>query len=635
VDSLAALSPDSLRTVFDRLRLRPDTVAVPVVPDTTAAPDGNLVQTRRWMNQNRKHKTALVSSRLDLQGERRLHPTPTYRHHFVVEVPSGLRSGTPPRPESRSITTGYRSYGAATWLPDGSQIVVSGTPPASRHPDRIRQRNLYTVDLTQDRMQRLLRIQDYALTAPVLTADGTTVAFRARALTSRDDEPAELGLFALDGRSQPRFITSAFDQPVGAYRWSPDGWFLYATAATGGGQPLYRFTPFARDTSAEADQPRMRRNKPTSQANFTFDSTMVEPAPHEQLTASAGAVHAFDLTDATVVYTSTDPGTPSALYANTASFSNETQLAAPNADWLSQRRLTASESLTDISDSLSVTGRITRAVAPDSLPHPWLVQIQGGPPGLDTSPTPERWFERQYLAGRGFGLLDVFPRDTTHFDPAVHSPQTRSAGPAQDVLALTDSVAALPWTDSTQVALKGTSYGATVATWLLEETDRFTAGVMLNGIYDLSAFLDEGRAWRLLPQVLNGPPDGNRSPLLGLRPDSTGRSVAPPSSDPSGTASRALHRNSPITHADRINTPLLLLHGGADRRIGRAQSERMYKRLKILDRPVEYVRYPGVGHDVSTSATPRQRLDRLVRTYEFLMRFLDSPPSSTSSPSRP
>ncbi len=69
------------------------------------------------------------------------------------------------------------------------------------------------------------------------------------------------------------------------------------------------------------------------------------------------------------------------------------------------------------------------------------------------------------------------------------------------------------------------------------------------------------------------------------------------------------------------------MQGGADRRVGPSQGERLYKRLKILNRPVEYVRYPGVGHDVSDSASSRQRLDRLVRTYEFLARFLDVPAS--------
>jgi dipeptidyl aminopeptidase/acylaminoacyl peptidase len=87
----------------------------------------------------------------------------------------------------------------------------------------------------------------------------------------------------------------------------------------------------------------------------------------------------------------------------------------------------------------------------------------------------------------------------------------------------------------------------------------------------------------------------------------------------------ALHQNSPITYADRISTPLLVLQGSTDHRVGPSQGERLYKRLKILGRPVEYVRYPGVGHDMSATATPTQRLDRLVRTYEFLARFLDVP----------
>ncbi|MFB6273966.1 MAG: prolyl oligopeptidase family serine peptidase [Salinibacter sp.] len=652
VDSLAALSPDSLRSVFDRLRLHPDTVTVPVVPDTAAAPGGNLVQMRRWMNQNRKRSTAFVSTRLDLQGEHRLRPTPTYRHHFLVEVPPNLRSDTPPRPQAQPVTTGYRSYGTAEWLPGGNQIIVSGTPPTDRSPDRVRQRNLYVMDLSRGQMQRLLHIQNYALTDPTLTADGTTVAFRAHALTPRlkrgsppntvvdaprSDEQAELGLFALNGRSKPRFIASVFDRDVGTIRWSPNGWFLYATAPSEGGRPLYRFTPFARDTSANAQQrPRMRPDQSTSRDSFAFDSTMVEPAAYERLTELPRAVHTFDLTSATVVYTSTDPSTPSALYTNTVSFDNEQQLAAPNADWLSRRRLAPSKRLTISHDSLSVTGWVTRpATATDSLAHPWLVQVRGGPPKLRTPPTPERWFERQYLAARGLGLLEVFPRGATGFGTDFRQANDRNwgPGPAQDVLALTDSVAALYWTDSTQVALSGTAYGATVATWLLGQTDRFEAGVALNGIYDLAAFLDGGHAWRLLPQEFGGYP-WEGAPVL--RSDSAALSVGLLPSRRSGSAPRtALHRNSPITYAPQIHTPLLLLEGGTNRRVGLSQSERMYKRLKILDRPVEYVRYPGVGHDVSASATPRQRLDRLVRTYEFVMRFLEPPPSSVPAPAQP
>ena len=633
VDSLALLAPDSLRAVFGRLRLRPDTTTVPVAPDTTAAPGGNLTQVRRWMRRNRRQGAPLVSSRLDLQGERRLQPSPTYRHHFVVEVPSGIRSGTPPRPEARSVTKGYRAYGRAEWLPGSGQIVVSGMPPTSRPPDRVRQRNLYVVDLTRDRIRRLLRIKNYALTAPDVTADGTMIAFRATALSDTSDEQAEIGLFALDGRSEPRVITSTLDRDVGSFRWSPEGWYLYATAPSRGGRPLYRLTPFARDTSAQEGSPKMTPDQPTSRDDFVFDSTMVRPAEYEQMTADTRAVHAFEVTSASVVYAATDPTTPSALYTNTVSFNNEQPLATPNADWLAQRRVATPERITVSHDSLDITGWVTRpASSSDSDRTPLFVQVRGGPPELNAPYGPGTWFERQYLAGRGLGLLEVFPRGSAGFGTAFRraNHQNWGPGPAQDVLALADSAAALPWTDSTQVALGGTSYGATVATWLLGQTNRFAAAVALNGIYDLPALLDAGQAWRLVPQGFGGHPWEGTSTL---RADSlthpTGSLPSARSQDTlrsarlQDTPRAALHRNSPITYADQINTPLLLLQGGTDRRVGLSQSERLYKRLKILERPVEYVRYPGVGHDLSASATPRIRLDRLVRTYEFLARFLD------------
>lgn len=624
LDSLNALSNDSLQVVFERLLLRPDTTTVAADPDTAAAPDGNLVQVRRWLARNRQQNSPLVSTRLDLQREHTLQPTPTYRHHFVVEVPPGIRSGTPPRPKPRPVTQGYRSFGHAEWLPGGNQLVVSGTPPTDRPLDRVQQRNLYVVDLTRNEIQRLLKIENFALTAPDVTSDGNTVAFRAQRLSTTREEQAEVGLFALNGRSHPRFITSAFDRTPDALRWSPDGWHLYLTAASQGAHPLYRFTPFAQDTSDQTQRPTMSPDRERSRDEFAYDSTMANPAEFTQLTSDGRAVHTFDVTNASITYASTDSSTPSTLYSNTVSFNNERTVAAPNADWLSDRRLASATEMTVRSDSLEIHGRVTRPPsASDSLASPLLVQVRGGPDALNRAYTPETWFERQYLASRGIGLLEVFPRGSAGFGAAFRQGNDRNwgPGPAQDVLALTDSVATLPWTDSTQVAVGGAAYGGTLAAWLLGQTDRFEAAVALNGIYDLSAFVDEGRTWRTVPREFGGYP-WQGAPALPS--DSSTFSMGQvPSISSMDSPRAALHRNSPITYADQIDTPLLLLHGARDRRVGPSQSERMYKRLKILDRPVEYVRYPGVGHDVGGTATPTQEIDRLVRTYEFLSRFLD------------
>ena len=55
---------------------------------------------------------------------------------------------------------------------------------------------------------------------------------------------------------------------------------------------------------------------------------------------------------------------------------------------------------------------------------------------------------------------------------------------------------------------------------------------------------------------------------------------------------------SPIFHADKINTPLLLLHGVVDKNVPISQADQLYTALKFLGKEVEYVRFIGEGHSI-------------------------------------
>jgi dipeptidyl aminopeptidase/acylaminoacyl peptidase len=187
-----------------------------------------------------------------------------------------------------------------------------------------------------------------------------------------------------------------------------------------------------------------------------------------------------------------------------------------------------------------------------------------------------------------------------------------------DVLALADAAAARPGVDSTRQVLMGTGYGATLAAWIVSQTDRFEAAVAHQGTYALPALVGD-RAWRLVPDHFGGYPwDGDTPPPAGspdslTRPDSmVARSVTADSLAPRA----ALIRNAPLTYVDSIRTPLLLMHAAGDPRASASHTERLYRSLKILERPVELVRYPAAGSD-----TPMRHVDRLVRTYEFLARY--------------
>jgi dipeptidyl aminopeptidase/acylaminoacyl peptidase len=54
-----------------------------------------------------------------------------------------------------------------------------------------------------------------------------------------------------------------------------------------------------------------------------------------------------------------------------------------------------------------------------------------------------------------------------------------------------------------------------------------------------------------------------------------------------------LARESPLTYVENIKTPFIIFHGGNDRRTGFVQGEMLFRSLKVLGRPVEYVVHPG------------------------------------------
>ena len=61
--------------------------------------------------------------------------------------------------------------------------------------------------------------------------------------------------------------------------------------------------------------------------------------------------------------------------------------------------------------------------------------------------------------------------------------------------------------------------------------------------------------------------------------------------------SRELYiEQSPLFHADKVTTPLLLLHGDSDTNVPVGESDQMFTALKMLGREVEYVQIQGQDH---------------------------------------
>ncbi|MGD1842658.1 MAG: prolyl oligopeptidase family serine peptidase [Thermonemataceae bacterium] len=127
-----------------------------------------------------------------------------------------------------------------------------------------------------------------------------------------------------------------------------------------------------------------------------------------------------------------------------------------------------------------------------------------------------------------------------------------------------DAVDQMGYIDRERVAVGGHSYGAFMVANLLSHSDLFAAGIARSGAYNRTltpfGFQSEERSYWEAPEVY--------------------------------------YTMSPFMHADKMKTPLLLIHGNADNNSGTypLQSERYFNALKGLGAPTRLVMLPKESH---------------------------------------
>lgn len=531
--------------------------------DSVAArPDGTLEEIRAWLARNASKDDPRVFTRLNLQGEHELQPRLSFTHIFVVEAG--------PESKARQITSGFQDFQSPEWTPDGRHIVCSSVA-LRQHPDRTIDSDLWMVNADGGGQRVLLDWPGYLVSQPRVSPDGRQVLFVATDSSRLGYAQRHLAILPLEGGT-PRKLTFHFDRSVSNHQWSPDGRFVYFTAASEGDFPLFRISS--------------------------------EGGEVETLVAGDRGVRDYAIGRERLVFALTEVRNPFELYLADARGRRPRRLTEFNEQWVSRKELVyPEERWLQRPDGRRIQYWVMKPLGHvEGTRYPLALEIHGGPSAMWGPGEFTMWHEFQLLASWGYGVVFCNPRGSGGYgyDFQHANYQDWGHGPAGDILAVVSEVAKEPWVDADQLVVTGGSYAGYMTAWIVTQDHRFKAAVAQRGVYDLPVFFGEGRAWRLIPNHFGGYP---WEPAV--------REI--------------LEANSPQTFVQNIRTPLLIIHSDRDLRTGVIQSEVLYKSLKALGRPVEYVRYPQEGHDLSRSGNPRRRMDRLNRIIEFFERYVTHP----------
>jgi len=341
-------------------------------------------------------------------------------------------------------------------------------------------------------------------------------------------------------------ITKDFDPAIKSAQWNRTDNMIYMLTADKDCSYIYSFNPRTR---------RFTRLPSEEEFISTFQSASFAPV---------------------IAYAGSSVSNSSRAYLYDIRAKRSTLIADPYANALKKLKLGDVKDFNFTnSDGVEIQGYYY--LPPDFDPnkkYPLIVNYYGG-----TSPT-ERIFESRYpkhvYAALGYVVYVVQPSGSIGYGQTFSAMHVNSWGirSSDDIIEGTKKfIAAHKFINSEKIGCIGASYGGFMTMYLLTRSDLFAAAVSHAGISSISSYWGEGH-WGY---SYSGIASADSYPWNNLD----------------------LYVNqSPLFNADKINTPILLLHGTSDTNVPVGESIQMFTALKILGKPVELVQIKGEDHHI-------------------------------------
>jgi dipeptidyl aminopeptidase/acylaminoacyl peptidase len=202
--------------------------------------------------------------------------------------------------------------------------------------------------------------------------------------------------------------------------------------------------------------------------------------------------------------------------------------------------------------------------------YPLVLIIHGGPRAATTT---QYSFLPQFLAAQDCVVFEPNYRGSENLGNAYTHAIWNDAGdgPGRDVMAGIEAVKKLGFVDESRIAVSGWSYGGYMTAWLIGHYQIWkvaVAGAAVTNMFDQYNLADFNVTERY---IFNG------SPFVGEN-------------------IKAYREQSPITYANQIKTPTLILSDTGDFRVTITQSYELFHALKDNGIPVRFFAYPVGGH---------------------------------------
>ena len=473
-------------------------------------------------------------------------------------------TGITPDSKPLPVTSGFYSFRNPQFA--GNNLLTLETViDSTRMPDRILESEIWQVNTDGSGLQKIAGEKDRAFANSAVSQSGKWIAY-TKGKTEFATIPV-LEIMMLQPKGNP--IVIPYDRNKQSLTWSKNEKYLYFTSPSNGGVLLNRLDMITKQVTT--------------------------------LSAADEGVGSFDTREDKLVYGKTSIESPFELYLADAAGKNAKVVTSLNSSWIKNKRLSIPEKHSFTNNAgQEVEYWVMKPTGYQSgKKYPVVLEIHGGPSAMWGPGENTMWHEYQYFCSKGYGVVYCNPRGSGGYSETFLRANVKDwgTGPTSDVLTALDKAVSEGWADTSRLVVTGGSYAGYLTAWIIGHDHRFKAACAQRGVYDLRTFMGEANAWRLVPNYFGGYPW-------------------------EAASSSILERESPINYVQNVTTPLIIFHGENDLRTGTISGEMYYKSLKILGKPVEYVRHPGATHEITRSGNNRQRIDQMLRTWEFFERYI-------------